>query len=112
MLPEGIISTDFPPFYLFFIGIIFLIIGLFFFFWNKIRKLGKKKISMIITLIVVTFFILSLPIISRSLVSHTDRLIRNDEIVWKANQSIKTEKELKSIFESVVDKSISSLTIV
>lgn len=100
MLPEGIISTDFPPFYLFFIGIIFLTIGLFLFFWKKIQKIGRKKIGIIVTLIVIFFIILSIPIIARSFGYHTGRLIQNEDVVWEANQRVTTDKELKDIFES------------
>jgi len=100
MLPEGIISTGFPPFYLFFIGMILFIVGLFLFFWNKIQRLGRKKIGITVTLVVVFFIILSTPIISRSLTTSTGRFIRNEEVVWESNQSIATETELKSMFES------------
>jgi len=102
MLPGGIISTGFPPFYLFFIGMIFFIIGLFLFFWNKIQKLGRKKIGIAVTLVVVFFIILSMPIIIRSLTISTGRFIQNEEVVWEANQSITTEAELKSMLESNV----------
>jgi len=35
MMPGRIISPDFPPFYLFFIGIVIFVFGFLLFFWEK-----------------------------------------------------------------------------
>jgi hypothetical protein len=100
ILPVGIISSDFPPFYLFFIGMVFLTIGFFLFFFKKIQNIGRKRIGIVITLIVIFFIILSLPIVFRSLTISTGRFILSEDVVWQANESIATETEAQDLFKS------------
>jgi len=103
MLPEGIISPDFPPFYLFFIGAVLFLVGLFRFFWEKIKKFGKKKMRISVTIIVVFILILSLPIINRCIpIQTTSRLIISEHVVWQTNESVATETSARDLFESHV----------
>lgn len=102
MLPEGIISSDFPPFYLFFIGVVLLVVGFFLFFLKKIKNIGKKRIGVVVALLAIFILILCIPIINRSLTHHTGRFIRSEHVVWQTNESVTTEKGAQDLFESYV----------
>jgi len=98
IIPSGIISPEFPPFYVFEIGIFLIVVGLILFKWNKIRS-TKKKITIVIVIIVSFFLVFSLPIILSSPIT-TNGLIYFEEIVWEAGVSITTESDVRNLFST------------